>query len=72
MGHVTAARVVLDDLLVGHAGEKFVRGHGVDFDDVRDARRADSRGTFAGFGVPSGDIFSSLGTREGSETRLTI
>ena len=53
LGHFPGAGVVLDDLLVGHAGEEFVGGGWVGFDDVGDAGCAYAGGAFAAFGVPS-------------------
>ncbi len=53
LGHFAGASVVLDDFLVGHAGEEFVGGGRVGFDGVGDAGCAYAGGAFACFGVPS-------------------
>ena len=50
--HFARAGVVLDDLLVAHAGEEFVRVARVEFDDVRDGARFEAGGAGACFCVP--------------------
>ena len=65
--HFAGAGVVLDDFLVGEAGEEFVGGGRVGFHDVWDARCADPGGAFAGFGVPSVGGVSWVGGGEVGE-----
>ena len=54
LGHFAGARVVLDDFLVGHAGEEFVGGGGIEFYNVRDGTGGEAGEAGACFGVPSG------------------
>lgn len=53
LGHFAGVGVELDDLLVAHAREEFLRVGGIEFDDVWDCTCFEAADAFAGFGVPS-------------------